>query len=664
MVATHPEAGNTTLQIAEQYLAAGISIIPIRCDGTKAPAVKKWEPYQHEPATLDEVQEWFSHGSRGIAGVCGKVSGNLEVIDFDDGELYEPWKELVDDEMPGLVAKLTRHRTPRPGMHVPYRCPVISGNTDLALKPVKDPKTGQMVRKAVIETRGEGGYFLLPGCPAACHTEGRLYEHVAGPPITAAVVITPEERDVFWRAAQSFDQWIEPTDIQDGPRRTAGDNGKLRPGDDFNLRGPGWAELLEPFGWVEVRPGHWRRPGKEGKAWSAKICTASDGAELFCVFSRNAHPFESDRPSGRLGRPYSKFAAYTVLNHGGDYTAAARALREQGYGEPTKTKSTDRTGKCDGEPQTPARKGPEVFTAHALMQMELPEPSWVVQGILPEGLCLLAGKPKLGKSWMGLNLAMAVATGGTALGTIQVEKGEVLYLALEDTKRRLKSRIEKLLKQQDTEAPKGLHLTRTWPRQDQGGLDELVLWLRRHENTRLVVIDTWQRWRPPKTRGGNDYEQDYLHAGQLKEVADRFGVSVLAVHHCRKGNSEDPLEEVSGTLGLTGAADGVLVLQRERGQHHATLFTTGRDIEEQDIAVAWDAEFALWSAIGKADEYRISKERQAIMDVLRAHGEPMTPSQVAPLVGKLPNTCKQMLWRMERENWVMSDGNGRYFASK
>jgi hypothetical protein len=314
------------------------------------------------------------------------------------------------------------------------------------------------------------------------------------------------------------------------------------------------------------------------------------------------------------------------------------------------------------DPSTNDPAAPEVVRASDLVQMELPEPKCVVKDLIPEGLGLLAGKPKLGKSWLLLNLALAIACGGVALGKIQVEQGEVLYLALEDTRRRVKSRLQKLLSKQNAEAPKDLYLTRTWPRQDKGGLGELNQWLAGHRRTRLIVIDTWQRFRPPKFRGGSDYEQDYDHASEVKAVADQFGVAIVASHHCRKTGAADPLDEVNGTLGLTGASDAILVLRRERGQQDATLHATGRDIEDCELALQWDSQYALWSIMGQADEYRVSRERTEILDLLRARAEPMSPSEIARALDKSRDNCNHLLLRMQKEGWVKSN-NGKYLAA-
>lgn len=299
----------------------------------------------------------------------------------------------------------------------------------------------------------------------------------------------------------------------------------------------------------------------------------------------------------------------------------------------------------------------ETYSADELLSMDLPEPRCAIRGIIPDGLSLLCGKPKLGKSWLALNFGIAVSTGGVALGTIKVDQGTVLYLGLEDTKRRLKTRLEKMhAKQGDLGAD--LHFARSWKRMDKGGLADLDKWIESHPNTRLVIVDTWVRFRPAKIRGADSYEEDYRAAADLKAVADKHGAAILGIHHCRKALAEDPQDEISGTLGLSGAADAIVVVRRTRGRQDATLFCTGRDIEEQELALRWDAEYCLWSILGQADEYRLSSDRAAVLRVLREAGRPMTPAEIAPLLEKTENAVKILLHRSP--DWVQGC-NGKYW---
>ncbi len=160
---------------AEQLTAAGISVIPIKNDGSKAAAVS-WKPCQSEIADPATLSQWFGNGADcGIGAVGGKVSGNLEVMDFDDPESYERWTKLVGRVAPELLERLVIVRTPTGGYHVFYRCrDGVERNQYLARRKVKG-KT-----KVLIETRGEGGYVLLPGSPPSCHHANKRYELIQG----------------------------------------------------------------------------------------------------------------------------------------------------------------------------------------------------------------------------------------------------------------------------------------------------------------------------------------------------------------------------------------------------------------------------------------------------------------------------------------------------
>jgi hypothetical protein len=305
----------------------------------------------------------------------------------------------------------------------------------------------------------------------------------------------------------------------------------------------------------------------------------------------------------------------------------------------------------------------ETFTAADLLAQELPEPRWAVEGIVPEGLTILAGKPKLGKSWLALGLALAVADGGKALGYVDVAPGAVLCLALEDTRRRLKGRLEEIIRQQGQQSLDRLTFAREWPRLDKGGWLALREWLTDHKEARLVIVDTWPKLKPLRKRGADPYEEDYAHGADLKRLADEFGVAILALAHCRKLGATDPLEEVSGTLGLTGAADAVLVLRRERGQHDAALYVTGRDVEEQELALSWDPRFKSWSVLGEASEYRVNKERQEVLNLLHKLGKPCKPGDAAMMLGKSRDTTKKLFWRMAEAGLLETLSGGLYNLS-
>ena len=302
----------------------------------------------------------------------------------------------------------------------------------------------------------------------------------------------------------------------------------------------------------------------------------------------------------------------------------------------------------------------QIWRATDLLALDLPEPRWAVDGLLTEGLALLAGRPKLGKSWLALSIAIAVSHGGRALGHIPVEPGDVLHLALEDGPRRLQSRIRQVLN--GVAAPARLHLATPWPRFDQGGVEELDVWLARHPDARLVVVETFAKARPSRQQRGDAYAEDYAAAGAVKELGDRHHSTIVAVMHARKPPATaepDFLDAVLGTSGLTGAADTVLLLRRERGKAEAVLAVTGRDVEERELALTRDPNIG-WVLLGDAAQYRLSEERSEVLRVLREAGRPLTPTEAAPLLRKTPNTAKYLLWQMSRDGQLRVDGHGRY----
>lgn len=306
---------------------------------------------------------------------------------------------------------------------------------------------------------------------------------------------------------------------------------------------------------------------------------------------------------------------------------------------------------------------PSPFTLQELLAKVLPPVRWAIPGILPEGLTLLAGKPKLGKSWLALSVALAISAGGYAMGKQPVTQGEVLYLALEDNERRLQGRAKQLLASMSS-VPKGIEFALSWPRLDQGGLASLEEYVQAHPAVRLVVIDTWAKISPQsQSRQRSQYDGDYEALTPLKTLADTYRVSILAVHHLRKMSSNDVMDEIAGSIGMTGAVDGALILKRERGQGEATLFVTGRDIEqEQQLALTFDYITALWTLVGNAEEYQRSKERQEIIDLLAEQlPKGMTPRQVAEALDKNYHTTRSLLSKMEDAAEVRHDNN-RYFA--
>lgn len=256
------------------------------------------------------------------------------------------------------------------------------------------------------------------------------------------------------------------------------------------------------------------------------------------------------------------------------------------------------------EPEAaPPPDHPATISLQALLKEPFPPSHWVVPDLVPEGLLLLVGKPKQGKSWLALQMALAIVSRGAVFGVYQADQGAVLYLALEDTLRRLQVRTKRLLATQPA-ASSELDFAIHWPRLDEGGLEQLETYLDVHPHIRLVIIDTWAKVAPhTSTRAHSQYENDYTALAPLKQLADAHRLSILVIHHLRKTPGRDALDEIAGSTGMTGAVDGIFLLKRAREQDEAELLVTGRDIQEHSLPLIFNPTTAQWTYTGTTHDH-------------------------------------------------------------
>ena len=312
-------------------------------------------------------------------------------------------------------------------------------------------------------------------------------------------------------------------------------------------------------------------------------------------------------------------------------------------------------------------------TVAEVMARDIPPARWAVRDLVPEGVSLLVGAPKVGKSWLGLQFGMCIADGSPLWHGREPEAaGDVLMLALEDNDRRIQARAGKLLDARTDVDEHGhparkpdcarLHYATTWPRMDAGGIEQLSEWLTEHPDARLVVIDTLGRFRPPESARASAYAQDYKIGELLKPLADRHGVAILLLHHSRKAAAADVLDTVSGTAGLSGSVDALLILRRERGAMDAGLYVTGRDIEhEVDHALKFDAPTCTWSSVGTVADAQLSSERREVLDYLGECGA-ARPREIAAAIGKNGGAIRYLLHRMVHDGEVRAEG-GKYLPT-
>lgn len=393
---------------------------------------------------------------------------------------------------------------------------------------------------------------------------------------------------------------------------------------------------------------HWPSPGSRQEA-----ALALAGALLRAGFSEEETRRFIEAVANAAGDEETKkraeTAIYTARKLGHTPVTGWPRLAEL-VSEDVAAKLQDWLGAQEGGRNRVTIAAPRIWTAEELAAADFPEPSWLVPGLLPEGgLVLLAGKPKVGKSWLALDIACGLSCGGSVCGVPVTRRVKTLYLALEDTPRRLQARMSQARFAVSSEA---LFAT-TYPRLDQGGLEMLRETVEK-ESVSVVLLDTLA-----KIRGKRDgrkvvslYDDDYASLEGLKALADDLGITVVVIHHLRKAGSLDPVEEVSGTTGLTGAVDTVMVLKRGRSETDGTLFITGRDVEEKELALSFSG--GRWLVIGDAEEYALTKERRELLQAIQELGGAARPKEISDLLGKNHNTVKVLLRKLEAEGVVNS----------
>lgn len=327
----------TILQVAQKAIKKGISVIPVKADGSKAPALPSWVEYQNNLATGQELASWFNNQPRGLAVIGGAVSGNLEILDFDEKEYFDKFVEAAKNtDLWGLVSWVINgymEYTPN-GVHLIYRCEKpVQGNLKLASF---IDANGE--KKTAIETRGKGGYAIIAPSNGRVHQSGKPYAMQSGS-IETIVTLTADERDNILNLARSLTEISEKVSEVwkfDASKTIGG-----RPGDEFAEK-VSWEEILT--GWKKAGYSngvtYWTRPGKSS---GISASTGYAGTDYLYCFTTS-----TDLENNRA---YSKFSAYATLEHGGDFNEAAKALKNRGFGssgfkyEPTEDKKqiVDRT---------------------------------------------------------------------------------------------------------------------------------------------------------------------------------------------------------------------------------------------------------------------------------------------------------------------------------
>jgi putative DNA primase/helicase len=325
---------------------AGCAVIPVRADGSKAPLVS-WRRFQTERPDRELVRRWFTGNPPGLAVLCGAVSGGLEMLELEGRAVAEGMGQRLVESVhaSGLTAVWQRiavdgyaERTPSGGVHLIYRLrgAPVGGNVKLVRRPASEAELAAEPTeriKTLAETRGEGGYTIVAPSHGTVHETRLPWAAMRGATPDQIPAVSAEERDALLAVVRSFDAVPVAAAAPSRPRggtpvaRGVVTDGDAAPGEDYERR-TDWSDILGPAGWTLVytsgRTRAWRRPGKH-VGISATTGRADDRDRLF-VFSTSTQ-FDAEVP-------ITKFHAYAILNHGGDHSAAASALRRAGFGGP------------------------------------------------------------------------------------------------------------------------------------------------------------------------------------------------------------------------------------------------------------------------------------------------------------------------------------------
>jgi|AGTN01.1.fsa_nt_gi RecA-family ATPase len=586
-------------QAVLDYTAAGKVLFP--CTPEKKPQFKGWQQTPFDPnLRADSLPPTF--------GVLLRPDDFVLDVDprryiGDENQLVDLWTRLT---LPSPIETFIV-QTGGAGFHLYFR------------KPADFPVRGSFIpNHPAIEIKTAGKYVIGAG---SVHTNGNIYRVIRGS--VSAIIEAP----------QALLDFVRRDDKQKRESKTA------LTIDDEHTRMRFVKYLLAADPAIEGRGGDTTtyRVACEGRDYGLPEHTVLE--LMLSYYNPRCIPPWSEH---ELGTKVANAFAYAQNEPGCKNPAVIFNIREPNHNR---------------------KKAFSTVSATDLMQMEFPEARWAIEPILPEGLTILAGPPKIGKSWMAYSLACAVAVGGKALASYQADQGVVLYLALEDNQRRLQARLRKLTAENGNVST-NLQLSCSIPRFDEGGMQYLERWLNSNPQCRLVIIDTLSRFSPAPHHRMNAYDNDSRVLGEIQKLAISRQIALVLITHLRKQPSTNVLEQVMGSTGITGAADAVWLLKRGKGENGGILSITGRDLEEQELAVEFDKATCQWAAKGDATKYQLGKERLEILEYLEQSDEAVGPKEVAQALGKKEENIKVLMRRMFQQGQIGNQERGKYFATE
>ncbi len=307
-----------------------------------------------------------------------------------------------------------------------------------------------------------------------------------------------------------------------------------------------------------------------------------------------------------------------------------------------------------------------VFSIPDICNMKIEPMKWVVQDVIPlEGVTMLVSPPKSGKSILAYNVVIENATKPKILNYFAAgSRFDTLYIDLEGTKRRTQGYVTNLLGS-GVPFPPSVSVVYKWPCISGGGLSKLYDYATYHQNTKLFVVDTFGRIQVgtvSKTNIAYSYKRDVEDIDIFSRFCETMHVSVILIHHTKKTESDDWVSMVSGTYGISGSVDTLLLFKRRKGEFQATLSITGRDVEERQYKLNTNLRKQRINVIGEeTDEgIELTDTQRDIVLCLQAYGEPKSPKEISEMVGRSVGSVKRLLANMVEDGKIIRAGYGKY----
>ena len=586
----------TIYEAAKLYHSLGLSIVPI-LPGKKHPSIK-WKPYQTALPTTEEIDRWFSSNNAHIGLITGPLSG-VVAVDADDADAIA-WAEE------NLPPTPVRQRTRR-GAHYFY-----------CFVPGVKNQTG--AHNLHLDVRGESGIIVL--------APSKNYE-LSG---------SPED----FKKLPSF-----PTDLFFKPQERPFLEAELPAlGEETNSRLIREVKSLI----MRINPDCprdvWRSVGMALKSLGSN----GSGERLFQFWDEWSRSSDIDYPHDKNRYQWDSFqpGAFNI----GNLRAAVRD-----YGDldgDVGHRLVERLLKS----AQPEESLCEEMTFHCIMEKEMPPMKWIVNGFLAEGLTVMAGRAKVGKSFLCLDLVGSVAQGSQMFGTFHCEKRAAVYVSLEDGVRRLKGRMV------DMDFPMGIENAFVYtemPKIGEGGITFLRSLKEKHSDLGLIVIDIMERILPAAKGASRKYEEIYPHLTRLQKLAMELGIAIVLTHHTKKGIEENINDEILGSTGIQGAADELIIVKRKQNETKGVFSLTSRDFGDKLYEVEWDEEKRRWVYLGKGWVESENENDKAICKAIaESLDAQLLPTDIKKITGINTNTVRSRLKIMLDKKKIIKNEEGYY----